>query len=40
MIPGLVDIYRMVKIMYQAGRCQVCDTQVASYSDPEQDSDL
>ena len=35
MIPGLVDIDRMVKITYPAGRCQVCDTQVASYSDPE-----
>lgn len=35
MIPGLVDIDHIVKITYQTGRCQVCDTQVASYSDPE-----
>jgi len=35
MIPGLVDVNRMVKITYPAGRCQVCNTQVASYSDPE-----
>ena len=35
MIPGLVDITRMTKITYPTGRCQVCDTQVAVYSDPE-----
>ena len=29
------DVNRMVKITYPAGRCQVCNTQVASYSDPE-----
>ena len=29
------DVDRMVKITYPTGRCQVCYTQVASYSDPE-----
>lgn len=29
------DVNRMTKITYPTDRCQVCNTQVASYSDPE-----
>ncbi|PKL59737.1 MAG: hypothetical protein CVV33_06295 [Methanomicrobiales archaeon HGW-Methanomicrobiales-4] len=35
MIPSQVDIDLMMKIIYQTGICQVCDTQVAVYTDPE-----